>query len=132
MHSPTHLRGEAMIISVLILSAVMLSFSLVGMNSVVRHMQTNSSSENKKIAVQAATACLEIALDRLGRNASYTGNENISIDNLTCTIRPITVGVGTWTISSEGRSNNQYARYTVILSNRAPITISSWREVATF
>jgi hypothetical protein len=121
--------GNALIISLLILTAVMTSYALLGITTGIIESQNMTALENKKIAESAATACMELAFNRLGRNSVYTGNETIAVATSTnCVIKTIVVGTGMWTIGTEASSSLQYVRQKAVLSSRAPVVITSWTE----
>ncbi|MBI4133383.1 hypothetical protein HY478_02095 [Candidatus Uhrbacteria bacterium] len=125
-------KGAAMLISVVVLATVMLGFALSGSFTSTQELQTLTVLQNKKMAAGGAAACMEHAIDRLGRNSEYGGNETLANGGLSCTVRPITGGGPTWTIETESNVGNQWARYRVTLSERAPPVIASWVEVPTF
>lgn len=122
-------EGAAMVISVLILSVVMLSLAIMSSTSFIREIQIIETIKSKKIASSAATACLELALDRLGRNANYQGNEDIDLGQSSCAIMFIGAGPP-WVIESEAIHHQQYAKFRIILSSRTPVVIESWEEVS--
>lgn len=124
-------EGAAMVISVLILSVVMLSLALTSSTSFIRELQIIETTKNKKISFNGANACAEAAIDRLGRNINYAGNEIINLGNVSCTILPISSGPP-WVIKSQSVYQNQYTRIIVNLSSRSPVVISSWEEVDSF
>ena len=124
--------GQALITSILVLGFLTLGFSLVSMTAISEEFQTNEAFTNKAFANAAARGCMEQAMYRLGANSSYTGNETLSVGTASCTVRPITVSGGTYTLETWAQVGDQYTRYRVLLSNRIPITISSWDEIASF
>lgn len=124
--------GQVMVITLLILGFLALSFVLIGAATLGDEILVNLTLENKAYSVAAATGCMEQAMDRLGRNASYAGNETLNVASSTCMIRPVIVGSGTWTLETWAQTSNQYTRYRAILTSRAPITIDSWAEVGGF
>lgn len=124
-------NGAAMVISVLILSVVMLSMALTASTSFMRELQIIEASKNKKIALGNANACLELAINRLGRNIAYQGNETINSGALLCDILPINPGPP-WTIRAEASHGNQNAKMQAVLSSRSPVAIDLWEEVSGF
>jgi hypothetical protein len=130
----THqLRGSAMITTMLILTTIMLGFMLSGLFSSVREKESFAENDRMAVAEQAANACAEIAINRLGRDsASYVGNEDILIDtNITCRIRPIIVST-TWTIETTATVDGRVANYRIVLNAISPVDISSWKKVQNF
>ncbi|HLD31226.1 MAG TPA: hypothetical protein VJB41_03470 [Patescibacteria group bacterium] len=124
-------NGAAMVISVLILSVVMLSMALTGTSSFMREIQIIEAAKNKKISLSAANACIELAMDRLGRNINYQGNETINNGALLCDILAINPGPP-WTIKTEASRGNQSAKMQAVLSSRSPVIIDSWEEIEGF
>ncbi len=124
--------GQVMLISIMILGFLTLSAIVVGIAAISRESQSTLAIENKALASAAATACAEQAMDRLGRDELYAGNEVLEVADLECEIRPILFNAGTWTIETYAEVGQQIARFRLILSNRAPVEILSWAEVATF
>lgn len=121
-----------MIITLLILLAIMLSFAIVGIATVVRERQGFVEEHRNRLAEQAANACADVAIDRLGRDGAYAGNETVDLGgDITCTIRPIISQDG-WTIQTESTVDGRVARYQIRLANRNPVDILSWSKVTSF
>lgn len=124
--------GQTLVISLLVLSFLTVSFVVIGISSLIEDSQANTALYNKTLAGAAATGCMERAMDKLGQDSSYAGNESLSVASSTCTIRPVIVGGGNWTLETWSQVQDQYARERAILTSRSPITISSWTEIAGF
>lgn len=124
--------GQALIISLLVLGFLTLSFVLVSAVSLSNESQANFVLENKELSAAAATGCMEQAMNRLGLDVSYAGNETLTVASSTCTVRPVIVGAGNWTLETWARNGDQYARYRAVLTGRAPVIIGSWAEIAAF
>lgn len=121
-----------MLISIMILSFLTLSAIVVGIAAIARESRSTMAIENKALATAAATACAEQAMDRLGREETYSGNEVLDVADMECGVRSILYHDNTWTIETYSQIGDQIARFRLILSNRAPVVIDSWEEVATF
>lgn len=130
--SRTTAEGQAMLISVLVLGFAALGFVLIGLATSSQASQSALAVENKAIASAAATGCAEQAIERLGLNSAYTGNETLTVGTQSCTIQPISSVSGTWIIETSAHIGDQFTRYKIVLSNRAPVMIDSWNEVASF
>lgn len=124
--------GQTLVISLLVLGFLAVTFVAIGISSIVEDLQADAALYNKVLAGSAATGCMEHAMDSLGRNAAYAGNETLTIASSTCAIQPIESSTSTWTIKTSSQVGDQYARYLAILSSLSPVTISSWTEVAGF
>jgi hypothetical protein len=121
-----------MIVALFILLAIMLGFSLIGALSLRNERGGVLVSTQEKRTQQAASACMEAAIDRLGRDADYGGDELVDLgDGLTCEIRPI-VGGGPWTVEAESQVGDAIARYRAVLTSRCPVEIDSWSELDEF
>jgi len=125
------LRGDVMLISLLILLAILLGFSVAGMILAVGESQGEAVSLSASTSRQAAAACMEAALDKIGRDADYEGNESLTVGSSTCMIFSV-VSSTTWTLRTEATIVNEVSRQEVILSDLSPVTILSWSEVASF
>lgn len=125
-------HGGVMVITLLILMAIMLSFAVVGIATVVRERQGFVEEHRMRLAEQAANACADVAIDRLGRDGAYVGNEVLDVGgDISCTIRPIISEDG-WTIETESTVDGRVARYQIHLANRNPVDIVSWSKVTSF
>ncbi len=124
--------GQALLLTVLILGFAALNFVLIGLATATQSGASATAFEQKATASAAATGCVEQAMERLGLSSSYAGNETLTVGTNSCTIRPIIVGSGTWTIETSAQVGNQITRYRTILTSRAPVNISSWTEIAGF
>lgn len=121
-----------MITTMLILMAIMLGFLLSGLFSSVREKEVLVDSDRISVADQAANACAEIAIDRLGRDETYAGSQVLDIDaGISCTIRPVLFAT-TWTIETTATVDGRTANYRIVLNGRNPVDISSWQKVASF
>ncbi len=124
--------GQTMVISLLVLGFLVVTFVAIGISSLVEDEQATTALYNKTLAASAATGCMEQAMDKLGRDATYAGNETLVVASSTCRIRPVIVGSGIWTIETTSTVSNQYAKYRAILSSQNPIHITSWTEITGF
>lgn len=125
--------GQVMLTSIMVMGFLTLTAIVIGITAIARESQSTLAMENKTLATAAATACMEQAMDRLGRDEFYSGNETIAVADLECGVRPILYNAdNTWTIETFSQVNDQIARFRVNLNSRAPVLINSWEEVATF
>lgn len=129
-HLPRHSRGATLIITVLILTAILLDLAIEAGSELGAEFQVSIALQNKKIAESTATGCTEHAIETLGLNGSYAGNETLAISGNSCTIRSITFAGSAWTIETESRVGQSIARFRTVLSRRAPVTIVTWEEIA--
>jgi len=85
-------------------------------------------------AVQArasAYSCASIAVLRLKKNSGYTGNENISVDKVICSIAPVVVNGNARTLYAQATVNGLASRIKVDFSgiNSSEFYLNSWTEV---
>ena len=125
-------KGSVMVITLMVLLAIMLSFAVVGLTSIVRERQGLIEQYRQKRAENAAHACADSAIDRLGRNSEYAGDEVMNVGGDSCEIRPIINGGSDWTIQAESIVDGSTARVEVVLTGRDPVAISSWEKVSSF
>jgi hypothetical protein len=126
-----HRRGDVLLISLLILLAILLGFTLIGMILAVNENQGETVSLNAASARQAAAACLETAMDKIGLDNDYAGGETILVGDGDCLILAV-VSSTNWTLRAEATVGNEISRQQVVLSDLSPVTISTWTEAASF
>ena len=83
-------------------------------------------------AVQArssAYACANIAMLRIKRNRSYTGNENISVDKVVCSIAAVVSNANARTVYAQATVSGMSARIQVQIADVDQLFVSSWTEV---
>lgn len=125
-------HGGAMITTLLILTAIMMGFLLAGLFSSVREKEGLTETDRMTVAEHAAVACADVAIDRLGRDENYAGNEDVQVDtNIVCHIRPV-IFASTWTVETTATINGRVANYRIVLNGRNPVDISSWQKVQNF
>lgn len=66
---------------------------------------------------------------RLKRNRSYTGNENINVDKVVCSIPAIVANGSARTVYAQATVNDMTARIRVEIADVDQLFISSWTEV---
>lgn len=129
---PTNQRpGSVMLLSTLMMGVILLSVTIAGFNALFYERSANTAHEQHAQALALATGCMEYAMQRLGQEASYQGNQTYLIDGQTCTILPIEA-TSVWMIRTQVTFQQHTARLRVVLSSRSPVTVTSWQEGATF
>ncbi|GEM_PF-2731832 len=124
--------GSALLLTVLVLSVILLRLVVASSTAFIQIEQRSIASRNKKVAEAGAAACMEHAMNALGRNSSYAGGEVYAGAVTPCTVHPVEVGAGTWVLKSEATVGTQTVRLQVTLSALVPPHIVSWQEVASF
>jgi transcriptional regulator CtsR len=124
-----HRRGFAAIIGVVLISGIALISSIaLAANYIIESRETT----NRAYAIQArssAYACANIAMLRLKKNRSYTGNENISVDKVICTIEPVVSNSNARTVYAKATVNGYASRIMVQIDDVDQLYVSSWNEV---
>lgn len=119
---------SAVVIAVLLL-AITLSLSFTGFVS--RFNILNMEYKERSLAL--AEACADTALLKLAANREYSGEEIISIGNLTCTIFPVSTSGGQITIKTKASFPENGAEKAVtnlvVTLGRTNLNIISWEEV---
>lgn len=126
-------RGYLTLISVLTVSAVGVAIMVTLLVLGTSATQASLATQQQAQARQLAHGCIEVALETIKDNSSYTGTTTInSFGAGNCEFTVTNTGGGTRTIESEATVGRVIQRAEVILSNVSPITVDSWQQVATF
>ncbi len=121
--------GFAIIGSVILISGIALisSVAMAGVYLIEARETTMRGS-----AIQArssAYACANIAMLRIKKNRSYTGNENISVDKVVCTIPAVVINSSARTVYAQATVNNMTSRIKVEIADVDQLFVSSWTEI---
>lgn len=120
-------KGFTVLTLVIILSSILLIISLsIGLNSIAENQISLYSSKNTQILINSE-GCAQEALIRLSRNNLYLG-ETLTLNETTCIIT-VSPPAQNRTISISA-SNGNYNKDLQIDVTIAPITITSWRQIA--
>lgn len=111
---------------------MMLGFTLLGSHFIQTKNVTQTGHELKLTTGFTAEACMEMALEKIGLDNDYAGNEVLNVDGFTCRIRPVYKLDNQWIMEVEAQNGSNFYRYRVKLSNLDPMTVSSWLEVPQF
>lgn len=122
-------RGFVAILSVIIISGVALVTS-AGLTAAF--FSQSSEIFDRASASQAnlsALSCADIALLRLKMDTGYSGNENISIDNVVCTIEAVVSSADARTIYARASVNGTRSRVRVSVADVNQLFVTSWTEI---
>lgn len=127
-------QGFTALISVLIISALILTISIgLSLRSIEEiKMASNQDLSNK--ALSLTEACAENAVLKLKQNQSYSGNEDVIIEgNDSCHIFPVE-GSGNFNrvIKTESTVKELKRKIRIDISQVSPLQIFSWQEVSDF
>ncbi len=119
-------KGAAILISMILISAVILTIALsLGVSSISENQINMYQSKTNQMLLNL-DACGEEALTQLNRNNSYTG-ESLTIDDTSCTIS--VAGSGATRTISIAATNDIYSKDLQINVTIFPaFTITSWGE----
>jgi len=127
-------KGFIALTSVLVLGAILLSITISTASRSISATSGGVSLHSKNRAEALSDACVEYALIELQRTLGYVGDESIAIGDESCDILTIT-GTGNTdrTIEAMSTVNGHTHRVQAVVSVVSPeVTITSWREVASF
>lgn len=122
--------GFALVISVVIFGMVILTIAAATAFSLANAQAREVGWQDGLRTQSLAEGCAEYALFKLRDNPSYTGNENVTINGSTCTVRPLISGTPT-TIQTEATVDNRHWRVEVKVTT-STFTINSWKRVSSF
>jgi len=121
------MRGYIVLIVIIILSAIL---SWVVFSSINKFLEQKANLNNLQLRSflrSSAEACLQIALLKLKMDQNYMGNEQISVDNLTCQILPIETTQNTYKIKAKA-SSGQLSVLKFVELNKSDFGIISFGE----
>lgn len=122
-------QGFAALTSVLVLGGVALVSSLTAS---MLFLYESNETEKRSSAVQARTSaysCANIAMLRLRQNRSYNGNENISVDNVVCSIEGVVADGAARTAYAQATVNGLTSRIKVEIQDVDYFYLNSWTEI---
>lgn len=124
-------KGFAVITSVILICAIAL---ISAVSLVSQYFLEARETTIRASAVQArasAYSCASIGVLRLKRNNSYTGNENISVDKVICSISAVTsINSGNGrTLYAQAVVDGETSRVKVDIQDLGQFYLNSWTEV---
>ncbi len=127
-------RGIIALVTILIISAVVILVSIGTNLSGISESQIGFKRQDSERALYGSGGCMEDALLELRDNFSgYAGNEAVSINGETCTIRPILISGADKIVETESVVANHTRRIRVTVSKPSSrLIIISWQEIADF
>ena len=117
---------------VALITAIILSFILIITTATLNQTSFLArgmllASEYKERSAALAEACVDVARLKLVNNASYGGNETISIGSGDCDIRPITANI----IETRAEYQKAFTNLKVVVSSSS-LSVISWDELVSF
>jgi transcriptional regulator CtsR len=115
---------------ILVSGIALISSIALAANYIIESRETT----NRAYAVQArasAYSCASIAVLRLKKNNGYTGNENISVDKVSCSIGATVVNGNARTLYAQATVNGYTSRIKVDFTgiNSSQFYLNSWTEI---
>lgn len=119
-------KGAAILVSMILISAVILTIALsLGLSSISENQINMYQSSANRLLINI-DGCGEEAMTRLNRNNSYAG-ESLTIDNTSCAIS--VAGSGTTRTITISATNDIYTKNLQINVTIFPtFTVTSWGE----
>ena len=123
--------GYITLISVIIVSAVILSIVLFMLTSGIEATKNSSVYTNSFRTKFLADACAEEALQQIRDNTNFSGTNVIMLGGGSCSYSVTNTGVSTRTIKATSTISNEVKKVRILLGALNPkIVISTWSEVA--
>lgn len=126
-------KGFVILINVLAVaivgSTIVISLLWLAIGSSNNHVTLLNSMQTRNLA----NACVEVALQEIRNNTSYSGSDVVSINDIECSYTVTIPSNGNREITASSTYNNVVKKIEVLVSQVDPtIIISSWQEVADF
>lgn len=124
-------HGYVALLAVLIVGAASTSIGLILLINGTDSQKTALVVQQSTQARSLASACAEEALQQIHDNTSFTGTNNLTLGQGTCSYTVTNTGGSNRTIDASGTISGDIRRlkvYTTI--NASSITITSWQETS--
>lgn len=130
----SHQSGYIALVSVLIVGAVGLVFSITFSQQRVESYRTRSASHKGARAAFNSETCGEEALLKLRDNLDYSGDESLNLSRGSCYIRPTaTTTEGDYKIETKGVVDNYQKKLRILVGTTSPtFKIKTWQFVPDF
>lgn len=125
-------RGFTLLVSTVIVGTVLLLVALSSSRLLIQQLANTVSQEDFVAAKYLAEGCAEAALMDINQNASYAGNETLTIGAGSCTIEPVSRSGSTYTIETQATVHASVYRLVVQANGTNPPVVTSWRRVTAF
>lgn len=121
-------KGFATLFIVIVLGSVALGLIFALSQGSFMSIKTSNDNKNYTKLKLTVDTCAEIALEKIRENNSYTGSENVLINEVSCNFNISNEGTNKRIEinSSIGKFNNGLI---IIIDSFNPINIFSWQEV---
>lgn len=127
------LKGYAALTSVIVLSAVATLVLITSIQINTESVIASKTLEDSKKADALAYSCVEVAIENLKQDQSYSGNEVVLIGTDSCEILPIITSGSDTIIRTQAIYDDNYKRYEASLAQIVPdVTINYFDVVDDF
>ncbi len=122
--------GYVALLSVLIVGAVALAIGVAMLVSGTDSQREVLVAQQSTQARNLATACGEEGLQQIHDNTAFTGTNNITLGQGTCTYTVANTGASTRTVDATGTVNGVVRRIKIYVTiNVSSLSITSWQDV---
>lgn len=126
-------EGYLILMSVMIIGAISLAIVVSMLLSGLGTSQTSFANQQSVQAKALANACINEALQQIRDNTAFSGSNNLSLGQGTCTYTVINTGAENRTIQASSTVGVIIRKTQATITQINPtITIASWQELAAF
>ena len=122
-------RGYVALIAVLVIGAVSTAIAVTLLVAGADSQRSALISMQASQARLLASTCAEEALQQIHDSTSFTGTNNMSLGQGSCTYTVTNAGGANRTVNATGTVGDVDRRVTLSISVGSVITVSSWKEV---
>ncbi len=126
-----HERGYIALMAVLIVGAAALAIGVTLLATGTDSQRTVLVQQQYKQARTLAITCAEEALQQIHDNTSFTGSNNISLGQGTCTYTVSNAGGSSRTVDATGTVSAVSRKVQISATVGTTISITSWKDVTT-
>lgn len=129
----THTQsGYVTLMSVIVLGAIAVSIVVMVLTIGTDMLRGSKIYQDSSQSHALASSCAERALGVIRDSTSFTGTGSISYSAGSCSYVVSNTGGSTRQINASSSVSNAVSRVQVQISDVAPVTVSMWRDVASF
>lgn len=122
--------GYVALLAVLIVGAASVAAALALLTAGTDSQRSTLATQQSIQARNLATACAEEALQQMHDSTSFTGTNNLTLGQGTCTYTVANTGGSTRTIDTTGTINSVVRKLKIYVTiNASSLSITSWQEV---
>lgn len=126
---PPCANGYVLLISVIILGAIATSIAVTLLFLGSGDSKNAISHQQSEFAQATVNACAEEALEQIRSSTSFTGTNNISINNGSCTYAVTNTGGETRLVTASSTVDGINRHVSIIITAINPKLVVSWQEI---